>query len=224
MKKVYIFGGVIVLLSVISIGAYKLFAFYERLKAEDLPSTYLLTIEDSVIQRKFRDKVSVREKKNSKTHCSVIFLNYYNINSLVAYKMPYNNRQRLSSIITYQCAKTQETDGILYRVLTSGTPFYITCARGDVPIVKTIKLTYDGNKANTVLINDSIVFLKMMCNNFSLSYNGRHQEDLVFNKNLNISGMLSVELAFFKDSDFIYVFILSNSRINEKNILFDDLS
>src|SRR5436190_5479635 len=233
-KKIFL----ICILSLIGLSLFSYLAFkvnhgFKQLQkdfAEDLPSTYVLSSEDSsIIANRYRSKMEVVEVNNNKVRGPVSTIRFDSTYSIILYKIALTDNISLDTAFHTKLKKVDRSVGYSYRII--GNRFFtFQYKAGKVPSPLRIYLTISDTPLNTLYSNDSLVYYHLSCENFSIRYSEKEPVDIFVGGNEGIFGTYSIpmDLLFLKRNNGIYILLMT--PLNRKagipsdllyNIVFD---
>ena len=189
---------------------------------EDLPVSYSLTSEDSLLIKDiYRQKIKVNVVHNSKVRGPVSMLFFDQSYHLIIYKIHLlSGNLPLQNILQTQIRNADRSVGYPYTIYTDNINFKFQCKAGLVSSVSKVYLTVSGDSLRTIAKNDSIIAYNLDCKNLSIRYQDQGPVDIFVvgnEKFLSGTNAIPMDILFLKRDDNLY-FLLLTPR-NEKGIL-----
>jgi hypothetical protein len=214
-KKIFLIS----LLSLIGLSLFGYLALkvnhgFKQLKkdfAENLPSTYVLSSEDSsIIANRYRSKIEVVEVNNSKVRGPVSTVRFNSTYSIIIYKIALTGNISLDTAFHTKLKKVDRSVGYSYRII--GNRFFrFQYKSGEVSPPSKIYLTISDAPLNSLYSNDSLVYYHLSCENLSIRYSEKEPVDIFVEGNEGILGTYSIpmDLLFLKRNNGIYILLMT---------------
>jgi len=185
---------------------------------EDLPSTYQLPAEDSLLIRDlYRDKINVNVIHNSKVREPISMLFFDQNYHIIIHKIKLARDIPLQSIFHTQIKNARRSTGIPYNLYGDHIFFYFQCKTGLTHPVSEVYLTLSGDSLKTIAENDSIAAYHLLCKNLSVRYEENGLVDIFVIGKENILGapIIPMDILFLRRQKNLYFLLLTPKSQNK---------
>lgn len=196
---------------------------HEKSSAENLPSAYSLSKEDSIlIPKKILNKLNGIEVRKSKVRNPVILGFYDEKFRLAIFKIDLLSKASLKEMLKLDKEDVNQTTGVTYHVLENFNNA-IWYKSGETNPISSIEATYWGDSIQTNA-NDSISSHYLLCKNLSIKYDPKQPIDIYLTGREMFLGRIapfSLNILFLKRGQSVLVYILTPA--NKKAQLSPDM-
>jgi hypothetical protein len=138
---------------------------------QDLPSTYVITAEDSnLIAKKYLKDLKANRIVRSKVRGPVSLIYFDEAYHLIIYKLDLIKEASLGDLLHTAIESVDRTTGETYTVINYNDFFKFQLNVFPSKPASQIYLTLAGDSVQNVVKNDSVVCYHLLCENFSIRY------------------------------------------------------
>lgn len=184
------------------------FAALNESRKEELPMTYQMSKEDSLLFRnEFLSEIKVTGIRNSKTRPSVAQLSYQNKYLIFIFLIDTTGQFSVKDSLRTIKRNVDRTTGIAYNIFDESY-FRLQYKSGTLPYTAIGHFTFSGGSISEIEKNDSVCAYNLTCKNFSFRYKTKDPIDIFLEtKQMGVKSSLSV--TFKKNQNKTYLLIMA---------------
>jgi hypothetical protein len=189
---------------------------FKRIKksfADDLPLTYSIPSEDSiVIAKKYLPKLKANKIVHSRNRGPISLIYFDTVYYLIFYRIDLIKDGPLKEVLHTDIESVDRTTGTVYTVINHNNFFQFQFQAGPANPVSNIYLTLAGDSLKNLVENDSVMSYHLLCKNLSIRYTENGPIDLFV---VGQEGMLAstaiipMDLVFLDRDGAVYLLIMT---------------
>lgn len=180
---------------------------------QDLPSTYVITAEDSnLIAKKYLKDLKADIIVRSKVRGPVSLIYFDKEYHLIIYKLDLIKEASLEDLLHTVIESVDRTTGETYSVINYNDFFKFQLNTVPSKPVSQIYLTLAGDSLQNVVKNDSMVCYHLLCENLSIRYAKNDPINIFLvgeEKTLGATTIVPMDLLFLKRDDSVFLLIMT---------------
>jgi hypothetical protein len=178
---------------------------------EDLPPTYVLTKDDSILIKEHeKGKISVSEIRHSKVRGPVSVLTFDSLYWIYTYKIDLKDDVQLTKIFRQEIRSVDRSVGYTYNIIDNSSYYRFQYKAGSVNSASQIYFTISPDSLITAKNNDSILAYHALCRNLSIRYEEKDPIDIFVvggNAGFAATQLIPMDILFLQRHNSLYFFL-----------------